>query len=179
MKTKLKTWKRLSTRTLVKNPYLHVEEDRVLLPTGETTKYYISDRKTKAVSIIAINANSKILLQKEYRYPVGKVIYEFPGGRVDKRETFLQAAKRELREETGISATEWKKLGQFYASVSHGGVVFSGYIAKGLQQGVSDPDPAEFVEHEWVSMAKLRQLLKNGTIVGQTTLAMLYLLESH
>lgn len=177
MKSRLKAWKHLSSRTLVKNPFEHLEEDLVLLPTGEKKKYYISNRKERAVSVIVIDQVGKILLQKEFRYPVGKVIYEFPGGLVNPREPFLHAAKRELEEETGFRAKNWKSLGKFYASVSRSGVLFEGFVATELRQGIARPDPAEFFEHEWVSMKKLRQLLKNGTIVGQTTLAMLYLLN--
>lgn len=177
MKTKIKPWKHISSRTLIKNPYEHFEEDIVLLPTGKRSKYFISNRHVRAVSIIVLDERKQILLQKEFRYPVGRVVYEFPGGLVKRGESFLKAAKRELQEETGIMAKKWRKLGTFYASVSRSGVVFGGFCAQQIQKGDPNPDPTEFIEHEWVSQSKLRSLLKNGTIVGQTTLAMLHLLK--
>lgn len=179
MKTKLKKWKRLSTRIVSSNPYSKLEEDVVLLPNGKKKKYYLSNRDRLAVSIVAEDARGRILIQKEYRYPVDRVVYEFPGGMVDRGESPLHGAKREFEEETGFTARAWKKLGTYFGSPSRTNLVFHVYFATGLVQRGSNPDDAEFLEHEWISKNQLHSLAKSGTMTSQTMIASAFLyLES-
>lgn len=158
---------------------MHVEEDMVLVPGVGKKRYYISNRNRGAVIILAKNTKNKFLLQKEYRYPVNKVIYEFPGGMVDIGETPLRGAKREFREETGYRARRWKKIGEFYGSPSRTNLMFSVYVASDLIFVGEKPDPSEFLEHEWVREVQLRQMIKRGKIKTQTVLTafILYLLS--
>lgn len=175
MKSSLKKWKQLSSKRAYTSEYIAIDEDRVLLPNGAVKKYYLSNQDRSAVSIIPIDARGRFLLQKEYRYPVRKVMYGFPGGLVEKKEQPLPAAKRELREETGYRAKTWRKLGAFYASPSRTNLRFFVYTATNLSFIGESPDEGEFLEHEWVSQRKLRNMLKNGTINVQTELASLLL----
>jgi len=175
MKTKLKKWKRVSSRRVYTNPYMAIDEERVVLPTGAIKKYYLSNQDRLAVHIIATDEKGMFLLQKEYRYPVDDVIYELPGGSVEKKETPLAAAKREFREETGYRARNWRSLGNFYATPSRTNLRFFVYLATGLRYVGDAPEETEFFEHEWVSEAKLRKMVKNGTLKVQTDLASLFL----
>jgi ADP-ribose pyrophosphatase len=175
MRTRLKPWKRISTRIAYKNPYMLVEEDSVLLPNGKKGKYFLSNRNRSAVTILAFNSAGKILVQREFRYPVGAVIHCFPGGLVELGEKLLPASKREFQEETGYQARSWESLGSFYASPSRTNLKFFVYIAKEVTFVGDSPDEAEFLEHEWVSLRKLRTMVKNGTISVQTDLACLLL----
>lgn len=175
MKSGLKSWKQLSSRRVYKSPYIAIDEDRVILPNGTVKKYYLSNQNRSAVSVLAFDNRGRFLLQKEYRYPVGKVMYSFPGGLVENGEKTLSAAKREFREETGYKAKNWRHLGSFYASPSRTNLRFFVYIAQDLTFVGDTPDEGEFLEHEWVSERKLRNMVKNGTINVQTELASLLL----
>lgn len=167
----IRPWKRLRSRILLKNTYIRVDEDLVLLPTGKRKKYYIESRDVRAVAIIAINTKKEILYQREYRHPVGKVIYEFPGGVIEKGETPLAAAKRELEEEAGYIAKRWKQLGTYLANPSRSNVRFWVYQATQVKKVKKNPDPAEFIEEAWIPESRLRTLIKNGTIQGQGMLS--------
>ena len=175
MKTTLKPWKKISSKRAYKNPYMVIDEHRVILPNGKRSSYYVSNQDRDAVCIITCDKKNRFLIQKEYRYPTGKVLYEFPGGLLNKREAPLRGAKREFQEETGYCARTWEKLGSFYASPSRTNLRFFIYLAKDLAFIGDSPDEAEFLEHEWVSEQKLRNMVKNGTLSIQTELAALFL----
>lgn len=175
MKTSLRSWKKISSKRAYKNPYMVIDEHQVILPSGEKKPYYVSNQDRLAVCVIARDNKKRFLIQKEYRYPTDKVLYEFPGGLVNKRETPLQGAKREFQEETGYRARSWKKLGSFYASPSRTNLRFYVYVAEHLTFTGDSPDEAEFLEHEWLPESKLRNMVKNGTLEIQTELAALFL----
>jgi len=173
MKTSLRSWEKISSKRAYKNPYMVIDEHRIVLPNGEKKSYYVSNQDRLAVCIIARDSMGRFLIQKEFRYPAGKVLYEFPGGLVEKRETPLQGAKREFQEETGYRARNWKLLGSFFASPSRTNLRYFAYAAKDLVFIGDSPDEAEFLEHEWVRELKLRNMVKNGTLNTQTELAVL------
>jgi len=112
MKTKLKKWKKISSKKVYEG-YFNVLKDVVLLPNKKKYNYYLSGSNKKSVIMFPVDSKGRILLTKEYRYPVDKVIYQSIGGTVEKNETPLHAAKRELVEETGFRAKKIKLLGNF------------------------------------------------------------------
>lgn len=175
MKTNLKKWITISTKRLHTNPYVSLDEDVIGLPSGRKSKYYITNRSRVAVVIVATDKKGRFLLQKEFRYPLGKVIYEFPGGLVKKNETPLKAAKREFFEETGFRCGKMNKLGDFFAAPSSTNVIYYSYHASDLIFEGMKPDVNEYLEHEWVSKKELRRMIKNGTLKVQSALATLLL----
>ena len=176
----IQPWKCLKSRILLQNKYVRIDEDTVRLPDGSIVKYYIESRGVRAVAIIAQDRNKKLLCQREYRYAVGKTMYEFPGGVVEPGETPLAAARRELREETGYTAKKWQLLGTYRANPSRSGVQFWVYLATDVAQAPKELEHGEYIVEGWMPKTKLRKLIKNGTINGQGMLSayLLYLMKA-
>lgn len=105
----MKNWQTIKRRKIYQNPWIAVREDKILHPDGSAGIYGVVE-VGDAVSIVALQ-NNAICLVQQYRHSWGKRIWEVPCGGIDKGESVLWAAKRELLEETGISAKKWKRLG--------------------------------------------------------------------
>jgi len=175
MKTKLKKWKKISSRVLFHNKYFNVHEDTVRRPDGSLSKYYINHPHGRAVHVLAFDDKGRMLLTKEYRHPVGRVIFDVIGGSIEHDETPLQAAKRETLEETGFTATHWKLLGTYYANPSRSGTVFYVFMATGLRAGLAHPEPGEYIEVEFLPVRRLDSMMKSGKIEDAYFLASYYL----
>jgi len=164
MKTKLKKWKKVSSKVIFRNYYFELFKDVVRLPNGKKHDYFVNHKKGRAVTILPVDKKGHILLSKEFRYPVGKVIYQSIGGGVDKKEIPLHAAKRELQEETGYQAKKFILLGTFYGNPGRSGTVFYAYTARGLKAGQPDPEDAEFLENGFLSPSRIDSMIKKGEI---------------
>lgn len=110
-------WKITSSKQIYKNRWLKLREDKIINPGGKKGIYGVVEI-SPAVGIIPVTKSGKIILLEIWRYPAGKKSIEIPLGGIDKNETPLKAAKRELLEETGFKARKWKYLGTFDVSVS-------------------------------------------------------------
>ncbi|MFH1207588.1 MAG: NUDIX hydrolase [Patescibacteria group bacterium] len=164
MTTKLKKWKKVSTRLLFRNKYFDLHEDIVRLPNGALTKYYINNPHGRAVHVLAFDRKGHLLVTKEYRHPVGRVILGAVGGSVDRGESPRHAALRELKEETGFQASTCRLLGAYYANPARSGTVFYVYVATGLTPGPSRPEPAEIIEIEFLPLKRLDSMMKKGQV---------------
>lgn len=164
MKTKLKKWKKISSKIVYKNNYYVVIKDIVRLPDGRRYDYYLTNRKVRAVTVLPVNARGQLLISKEYRHPVGQVIYQSVGGKVEKGETPLQAAKKELKEEAGFQARRWKLLGTFYANPSRTGTTFYAFMAAGLKKIKAEPESMEFIENDFFSQKRIESMIQKGQI---------------
>lgn len=120
--------------------------DEVSLPDGgESVREYM--RHNGAVCILPLTADGKVLLEHQYRYAVGKVLTEIPAGKLDSAEEDpLEAAKRELREETGAEAATWIELGSFLPAPAYSNERIWMFAAKDLSFGSQDMDEDEFLE---------------------------------
>src|ERR1700756_5357474 len=107
--------KLISSTEICTTPIFHVTMDRALDPDGFEIKRAIVQHAGSAV-MMPVDERGRILLVKQYRLPARQYLWELPAGRMDPGETVLQAAKRELQEETGYRAKKWKKIAEFYAS---------------------------------------------------------------
>lgn len=181
MSTKLKKWKKITSRLLFRNKYFDLHEDTVQLPNGALTKYFINNPHGRAIHVLAIDAQKRMLVTKEYRHAVGKVMLGAIGGEVNKNETPLHAAKREMKEETGFNAKHWKFLGKYFANPARSGTVFYVYIATGLRPGQRRPEPAEIIEVEFLPLKRLDSMMKRGLIDDGYSLAsyMLFRIKKH
>lgn len=153
---------------------LHVYKDSVKLPNGhESTREYISH--LGAVAIVAITDDGKMIIEKQFRYPLHKAIIEIPAGKIDSiTEDRLDAAKRELLEETGITADEWITLGEYHPAAAYSSELITIYIAKGLHEGDQKLDEDEFLNIEKMTVAELVDLVMNGEITdGKTQVAIM------
>jgi ADP-ribose pyrophosphatase len=167
MKTLIET--RVSSEQSFKGKLLDVRTDVVRLPDGaQATREYVVH--PGAVMIIPVFENGDVLIERQFRYPMGKVMIEFPAGKIDPGEDPLIAAQRELQEETGYSATQWQHFHTHHPLIAYSTERIECYIASGLTPGPRKLDAGEFLEVERVSNAQLFSWITSGAITdGKTT----------
>ena len=125
---------------------------------------------TDYVSIVALDPRGRVVLVQQYRLPAGKQLWELPAGKIDPGENALQAAKRELSEETGYKAKSWKKLASFWASPGFLAEKMTIYLATELQAGVAAPMGDERIEARWFSSKEMDALIQEGKIEDGKTM---------
>jgi ADP-ribose pyrophosphatase len=153
---------------------LHVFKDTVKLPNGKSATREVI-RHIGAVGVIPITDDGKVIIEKQFRYPLNRIVTEIPAGKLDSfTEDRLCAAKRELEEETGYTAAEWIPLGDYIPTCAYCDERITLYMAKGLQLGQRHLDEDEFLNFEAVPLEKLVEQVMNGTITdGKTQVAIL------
>jgi ADP-ribose pyrophosphatase len=120
--------------------------------------------------MMPVDSKKRVLMVRQYRLPADQYLWELPAGKVDDGETALQAAKRELVEETGLRAKKWKKLALFYPSPGYVAETMTIYLATELTQGVSQPMDDERIETRWFSKTELRDMLRSNKITDAKTM---------
>ena len=162
---------RISGKETYCGPLLHVYHDRVRLPNGEESgRDYI--KHLGAVCIVPVTDDGEVVVERQYRYPLDMVITEIPAGKLDSpEEDRLSAAKRELHEETGLTADEWTPLGDFFPAVAYSTERISMYLARSLHKGERKLDRDEFSNIETVPLAQLVSEVMDGEIVDIKTQA--------
>lgn len=130
-----------STKEIYKNPWIQVREDIVLKPNGDKGLFGVVDYSAGA-SVVALNKKNEIFLVKEYAYAIDEYSISLPQGGVEPNESPIDAAKRELKEETGVHADEWKELGYInpYTMIIKGPIYL--FLAKNAQ--IVSPHEPEF-----------------------------------
>ncbi len=136
---------RLGGTTLLSGGFLEVRRDDVKLPDGSTsTREYI--RHSGAVAVIPLLEDGRCVLVRQYRYPIGKILLEWPAGKLDPGEQQLACAMRELQEETGYTALEWAYGGEIHNAPAYSDESIWLWFARGLVAGEKHLDEGEFVE---------------------------------
>lgn len=120
--------------------------------------------------MMAIDSKDRVLLVRQYRLPAEKNLWELPAGKMDEGEKPLQAAKRELREETGYTAKNWKKLLSFYPSPGYVGEKMTIFVATGLKEGPAEPMDDERIETRWFSTQQLDAMLRSNQVIDGKTM---------
>jgi ADP-ribose pyrophosphatase len=165
--------KLISSVLKYKNDLFSVTQDHVVDPDGFEIHRAIVQHHGSAV-MMAVDARKRILLVRQYRVPARDYLWELPAGRLDKGETPLQAAKRELIEETGYRAKHWKKLVMFYPSPGFVAEKMTIFLATGLTEGRATPMEDERIEARWFTAKEIEQAIKKEKIVdGKTMLGFL------
>ena len=155
--------------TLLGGGFLEVHRDDVRLPDGASaTREFI--RHPGAVAVVPILDDGRLVLVRQYRYPVAKVLLEFPAGKLDPPESTLACAMRELREETGYTAAEWAYGGEIHNAAAYSTESIWIWFARGLQAGAARPDAGEFVETVRHTAAELEALDAAGGLPDVKTL---------
>lgn len=153
---------------------VHLYKDTVQLPNGKyATRETI--RHIGAVGIVPLTDDGKVIVERQFRYPLDCVITEIPAGKLDsKTEDRLAAAKRELEEETGYIADEWIELGDYCPAAAYCDEVITLYLARGLHKGVRNLDEDEFLNIMAVDLDELVEAVLRGDIIdGKTQVALL------
>ena len=149
--------------TLIGEGFLKVCRDDVRLPDGSTaTREYI--QHPGAVAVIPVLDDGRVVLVRQYRYPVAKVLLEFPAGKLEVGEATLACAQRELAEETGYTATEWAFAGEIHNAAAYSTESIWLWFARGLVAGPQNLDTGEFVEVALLSEAELDALAQRGEL---------------
>ena len=153
---------------------LHVFKDTVALPNGNPATREVI-RHVGAVGVIPVTDDGKVIIERQFRYPLNRVITEIPAGKLDSfTEDRLSAAKRELEEETGYTAEEWIPMGDYYPTPAYCDERITLYLARGLNQGQRHLDEDEFLNFEAVPLADLVEDVMSGRITdGKTQVAVL------
>lgn len=153
---------------------LHVFKDTVQLPNGHPATREVI-RHVGAVGVIPITDDGKVIIERQFRYPLDRVITEIPAGKLDSfTEDRLSAAKRELEEETGYTAKEWTELGDYIPTCAYCDERITLYLARGLTLGQRHLDEDEFLNFEAVPLTELVEQVMDGTITdGKTQVAVL------
>lgn len=149
--------------TLLHQGFLELRRDDVLLPDGSrSTREYI--RHSGAVAVVPLTGDGRIVMVRQYRYPVRKVLVEFPAGKLDPNETQLGCAMRELAEETGYSASEWAFGGEIHNAAAYSDESIWIWFARGLRSGAARPDAGEFVETVLMAPNELEAMSLRGEL---------------
>lgn len=157
-------WTTKSSRPVYENPWIRVREDEVIRPDGEGGIYGVVSLKNVATGVIAMDEAGRIALVGQWRYPLEQWSWEIPEGGAPEGEDPLDAAKRELREETGITAGNWRILLRSHISNCVTDEVAIVYLATRLDCGVPSPDPEEELEVRWVSFDEAIRMVEAGEI---------------
>jgi ADP-ribose pyrophosphatase len=170
---------KLSSQELFKGRLLHAFRDTVRLPDGScaSREYVAHPGAVMVVPMLEDAAGAiRIVLERQFRYPIGLVMIEFPAGKRDTGECLQLCAQRELQEETGYSATEWARAGVLHPVISYSTEFIEIWFARGLSAGARRLDPGEFLDVFSASPAELLQWCRDGAVTdGKTLTAALWL----
>ena len=153
---------------------LHVFKDTVALPNGRPATREVI-RHVGAVGVIPVTEDGKVIIERQFRYPLNRIVTEIPAGKLDSfTEDRLSAAKRELEEETGYTAKEWVSMGDYYPTPAYCDERITLYLARGLEAGIRHLDEDEFLNFEAVPLTELVDDVMAGRITdGKTQVAIL------
>ncbi len=168
---------RVASQELLRGHFLHAMRDTVRLPDGkEATREYVIH--PGAVMVVAELPDGRLVLERQFRYPVQSVMVEFPAGKLDPGEDSLACAQRELLEETGYTARQWARAGVLHPVISYSTEFIDIWFARDLTAGQRQLDAGEFLDVFSASTDELLQWCRDGRITDAKTLTCVLWLQN-
>jgi ADP-ribose pyrophosphatase len=164
----------ITSETVFKGTLLHVRRDQVRLPNGnETGREYIVH--PGAVLVVPVLDDGRLVFERQFRYPLRKAFIELPAGKIDPNEEILVTGQRELLEETGYTAREWRYLAALHPCIGYSDEIIHIYLATGLQSGEHQRDYDESMEVFTMTLEAAMQAMRLGEITdGKTMIALFW-----
>ncbi|MEO8165028.1 MAG: NUDIX hydrolase [Betaproteobacteria bacterium] len=170
------TEKKISSRVAYRGRLLKVNEDEVSLPDGGSAlREYILH--PGAAIILPLFEDGSVLLERQFRYPLGQHFYELPAGKLEPGEPPLETAKRELLEETGYEAAEWRELARLHPCVGYSNEQIDFFVARKLEFKGARPDDGEFLETLRMPLAEAIDWVRRGRVSDTKTILGLFWAE--
>lgn len=163
----------LSSEKIYDGRIISLKKDEIITEKGVKQSREVVSHGGGAAVLVA--ENGKILLERQFRYPYGEILWEIPAGKRDKGEDYAETAKRELEEETGYIAEKLVKLFEIYPTPGYTNEVIGIFKAEGLKKGVLHFDEDEDITSGWIPEEKVFEMIENGEIKdGKTLIALLW-----
>lgn len=169
--TEINPWQTLSSQQIYDNPWIGVTEHQVINPSGGKGIYGEIHFKNFAIGIIAIDTDDQIFMVGQYRFPLKQYSWELPEGGGPLNENPLDSAKRELLEETGLVAENWKEVLRMHLSNSVSDELGILYLATDFQQFAPQPEETEQLEVKKIPFEDVYQMVIDGRITDSLTVA--------
>jgi ADP-ribose pyrophosphatase len=167
----------IESQQVFRGAFLDVRRDRVKLPNGaEATREHIVH--PGAVMIVPLLDDGRLVIERQYRYPLARVMLEFPAGKIDAGEAPFSCAVRELAEETGYRAREWARAGILHNAIAYSNEGIEVWFARGLVQGERLLDAGEFLDVTSATLDELLALAQRGELTDAKTLIGLLWLQN-
>jgi ADP-ribose pyrophosphatase len=169
----------ISSRTVYRGPVFWVTTDDVQEPGGVRARRDVIHHNGSVVILAVDESRSvpRVLLERQYRHAANDFLWEIPAGRIDPGEKPLPAAQRELLEETGYTASNWRRIFNFYASPGFVAETMSVYLATGLRAGKAQPEADEIIRKRLVPLATAVRMVLSGTIRDAKTISSILWLD--
>ena len=159
----------LASEQVFRGHFLDLRRDRVRLPNGETAqREYIVH--PGAVMVVPILDDGRLVVEHQFRYPMARVMLEFPAGKLDAGEAPLQCAIREMAEETGYRAREWARAGILHNAIAYSTEGIEVWFARGLRAGQRKLDAGEFLDVSVTTAQQLADMARSGELTDAKTL---------
>lgn len=159
----------ISSRELLKNRLFTITEEVAKDPAGFEIHRSIVRHPGSAV-MMPVDEDGRVLLVRQFRLPAAQEMWELPAGRIDPGESQLEAAKRELREETGYVAKRWQRLISFWPSPGYVGEKMDVFLASDLTPGIQAPMEDERIETRWFTREEIGKMIRDGEIQDGKTI---------
>ena len=168
--------KKISGEGVYDGIFLKMKRDIVSLPDGQhAVREYLEH--PGAVAILAVLDDGRVLLERQYRYPIAQAVIEIPAGKLNTGEDPLLCAQRELQEETGYTAKHWSKIRRIHPVISYSTEFIDIYLAEGLSPGPARLDEEEFLDVFAAPLEELLHWVEMGKITDVKTIISTYWLE--
>ena len=160
----------VNSETLLQGSFLHVRRDTVRQPDGRLAQreYVVHPG---AVVVIPLADDDRVVVERQYRHPVGRVMLEFPAGKLDPGEDPLRCGQRELLEETGYRAAQWARAGALHLAIAYSTEIIHIYFARGLRGGERKLDDGEFLGVHLMPVDELLAACRKGDVTDAKTLS--------